>query len=173
MAWTVPVAPGGPWPENCRCSSLPWQNVLAVVVLHRWKWALALPVVFPHRFNGLAAQAMQAVEDIHDRACYELYADVLLVSSEQFWKLVSYSFAGEWCVTPKCAVPKCTFHSAGDQCHQELSSVQPIRSAHWWPHGHQHCPLPNHWRSRVQEECYHQCLFQGKETARYNCFFKK
>jgi len=33
------------------------------------------------RFNGQARDGKQALEDIHWRASYELYADVLLVSS--------------------------------------------------------------------------------------------
>ena len=36
--------------------------------------------LFLFRFNGQAQLGIQALEDIHSRSSYELYADVLLVS---------------------------------------------------------------------------------------------
>lgn len=37
------------------------------------------------RFNGQAREGMQALDSIHSRASYELYADVLLVRTHNFF----------------------------------------------------------------------------------------
>ena len=37
-----------------------------------------------YRFNGKAREGIQALDDIHNRASYELFADVLLVRSSIF-----------------------------------------------------------------------------------------
>lgn len=40
-----------------------------------------LHAIYFAMFNEFASVAIQAVEDIHNRACYELYPDVILVTN--------------------------------------------------------------------------------------------
>lgn len=63
--------------------------------------------LLPIRFNGYVRLGVQALEDIHFRASYELYSDVLLV----MFPSLSASFSGCVCVCLSLCMSVCVFVS--------------------------------------------------------------